>query len=330
MYRARVTLCVLFSIWIGLSTCAMEVSAQANILRSSIGKMTKRTNLEKSSKNWKSLKMREQAMVRVVVYDYPNPRPEDVCNPEGKPGAFYSTGFVVKDVEGYYIVTSMHVMSHQYACVYYNVAPSVSMAAKLRRYSKILDLALLELVVPKEETKKAAMQAAIPLQGTAYYKLNPREGAELVTLGYREGSKILERLTTKLLDKNQNLSALLNSYEGLQDVKVQIEDAGMPVLSRKVYKFESCGLKPGYSGAPVFNDEGELVAIGNGGILRDETCLFTWGIPFMIGTREDSTVISHMKRYGGTRYPCRGNAVYPCRGEVIKELFSTKGKSHHE
>ncbi len=273
-------------------------------------------------------------MVRVVVYDYPNPQPEDVCHPQGKQEAFYSTGFVVKDMDSYYIVTSMHVMSHPYACVYYHVAPNLGMAAKGSRYSPILDLVLLEIVIPEEEAKKAAvtaaMKAAIPLQGTAYYHRNPREGSSLVTLGYKKGSKTLERLTTKLVDKDQNLSALLDSYGGLQNVKMEIEDAGMPLLTRKVYKLESCGLKPGYSGAPVFNAQGDLVAIGNGGIMRDETCLFTWGIPFMIGTSAESTVISHLKTWGTKHYPCKGNAVYPCRGDVAKALFSTKNNRSYE
>ena len=192
-----------------------------------------------------------KSLVRVVVAV--NPKESKVL-----------TGFIWKSPNQ--IVTSLHGMSRtgDIKVVY------PGNAVRKMRIKQVLekaDLVLLEV---------SPGQPAPPSSLTPITQLNVANitfGSEVFALGYNSGA---QGSSTRILKKGYVDPELLSNLIPEKDRK-QIQSLGYPDLNMHILYVEG-SLLPGYSGAPIFDAQGKLIGIGNGG-LENGASNVSWIIP---------------------------------------------------
>lgn len=160
------------------------------------------------------------------------------------------------------VVTSLHVVT---GCsrigVRYPVSGGQYRSAKIVRVLRDEDLALLSV--------SGAPSVAALTEAAA----QPGPGATMVAWGYPVAVRGL--LDTELHRRRSTgrLDDLLND-----SVRKQVQAVGMPSLQARVLMLEGGHLLPGHSGAPLMDDNDQVVGIADGGLERGAIEI-SWAIP---------------------------------------------------
>lgn len=174
------------------------------------------------------------------------------------------TGFVWKNPNQ--IVTSLHGMSRNgtIRVLYLNQAWR---EAKIKRVLQKADLVLLELI-PGQSPVPAGV---VPL--TSFSDQPIRFGTEIYAMGYNLGA---EGSSSRTLKKGFVDPETLNSLIPKKD-KTALATLGFPALDLHILYLEG-SLLPGYSGSPVFDPQGRLIGVGDGGLEKGASNV-SWIIP---------------------------------------------------
>jgi len=242
----RVSKCIILRLVVGFMMTAVlfPVSLQAQRMdRVAIGEQIK------------------QSLVRIKISGGKNSKGE-------KRGTGYASGFVWRDKLR--VVTSLHAMrtgNDVRITLYWSSGPSKETRgpweAKVKAVHKDADLVLLEVVpgrLPPQWT---------PLKKSDVHKVDD----QVLAFGYPGNSPGWRDM--KLNISNTQLGNLRNFEKGIVE---RLAKFGVPNVDLQVVHFESNSLLPGYSGGPIVNAKGVLVAIGDGGVENGQKNL-SWGIP---------------------------------------------------
>lgn len=170
--------------------------------------------------------------------------------------------------ESMYIITSYHIVANADKIMYKIEGRSES-EAKIEKINKAADLALLKITNTKFKAKALKVTNYISPE-----EFEPIYEKELIVIGYPIGiaSPIGRYINCLAITRSQlynifNKSIFDRIKKGyyFPSVYTQIQPLGV-------------GLLPGDSGAPLFNENGEVVAIGNGGYI-DHSYSINWAIP---------------------------------------------------
>lgn len=176
-----------------------------------------------------------------------------------------ASGFVYKDNR--HIITSLHVMrpgANVKIKIEYN---GLSCNARVIKVLKRADLVLLEAIPGSSNTLP-------PWTPILTVNSNPLKFAEnIFSIGFNSGSR---SWISRKLSKGSGASEKLNDLIPHKDV-TQIRNLGMPDLNLNVIYIDG-SLLPGFSGAPLLNDQGQLIGIADGG-LENGASNVSWGIP---------------------------------------------------
>lgn len=185
------------------------------------------------------------------------------CSDIGK--AKSGTGFVWK--KNNQIITALHLVTGNCNNGTINVfIPSNNTytkgtfyKAKLLKILKSADLAMLEVNIPK-------LKPLSSINSTLFLKQNvdvlgyplgaPSKRSIQLTIPFNESKKLRQNIPVSVISE-------LNKLEFNVDMDV--------------VHFQG-SLLPGLSGAPIFNNKGEIIAIGNGGLNKGQVGI-SWGIP---------------------------------------------------
>jgi hypothetical protein len=193
----------------------------------------------------------KKSLVRVVVTI--NDKESNVC-----------TGFVWKTPTQ--IVTSLHAMSPggTIKVLYLNQAWR---KAKIKKVLLKADLVLLE-ILPGEDPIPSGV---VPL--TSINDQPIRFGTEVYAMGYNRGATGSSSRTMK---KGYVDPETLDNLIPKND-RIALEKIGFPALNLHILYLEG-SLLPGYSGAPIFDTQGRLIGIGDGGLEKGASNV-SWIIP---------------------------------------------------
>ncbi len=188
------------------------------------------------------------------------------------------TGFVWKTPNQ--IVTSLHAMNRggEITVLYLNQAPR---KAKIKKILHKADLVLLELL-PGES---APPSGVVPL--TTFNAQPIKFGTEVYAVGYNNGAQGSSSRTLKKGDIDpETLDFLIPKKD-----KTILAKVGFPALDLPIIYLEG-SLLPGFSGAPVFDPQGRLIGVGDGGLEKGASNV-SWIIPAKYLTElENSTTTS--------------------------------------
>ncbi|MDF2179928.1 serine protease [Aliiglaciecola sp. CAU 1673] len=192
-----------------------------------------------------------------------------------------ATGFVWQSSD--YIVTSLHVVdgSSQITIDYAN--PRVSRSASVEKVLKEADLVLLRV------------DNAPPVAALNYSARVPSVDEEIHTLGYPLNTREINSFSFKQRYGGRKLADNISSK-----VLNKLRQNGYPNPEMEVIKLGNESLLPGLSGAPIFDAQGVVLAIGNGG-LEEGALNISWGIPAEQLTRLNQSTVRTMPGSGGTR-----------------------------
>lgn len=175
------------------------------------------------------------------------------------------SGFIWKKPE--WVVTSLHAMKQgaDIKVVYDN---KFYRSASVYKVFKNADLVLLKTDIDQRplSTEVVALKT--------YNHQKPQFREKLYAQGYHGGSK---GFRTTPLEKGDASPETLQFLVVKKDERDMLINLGFPKINLNIY-FLSGSLLPGYSGSPIYNTKGDLVAIGNGGLENGATGV-SWAIP---------------------------------------------------
>jgi hypothetical protein len=198
-----------------------------------------------------------KSVVKVEVTNIPG-KDDNVC-----------TGFIWKDTR--HIVTSLHAMSTApEAKIWVTYLDKYTRPAKVVRVLVKADLVLLEITPDKNGN------ISIPdgVQSLTAYNSQPIPiDNKIYALGYNHGApKSSSRSLVKAYTAPpENLASLP------EDDQEKIKNVGFPELTLEIIHADG-NLLPGYSGSPIFDANGKLVGIGDGGLKKGQASV-SWCIP---------------------------------------------------
>jgi len=196
----------------------------------------------------------KQSLVRITVKaDGFNP---NVC-----------TGFLWK--KNSEIVTSLHAMRPG-ATIEIRYHGGFTHFAKIKSTFPDADLVLLEVL--------DLATNPVPAQAVAIKTYNPqpiKHNEELHTVGYYGGGRASMSRSLKKGDLDpEDLRHVVIKPEYVQI----LTKVGFPQIDLPIIYLTGGSLLPGFSGAPIFNNNGELIGIGNGGLESGQNNI-SWAIP---------------------------------------------------
>lgn len=188
----------------------------------------------------------------------------------GKPrGTGYATGFVWQNNN--HVITSLHAMRRGNdinISVQWTSAPTRAeqefFPAEIIGINEKADLVLLE-VQPGRLT--------LPNWQALSNRASRSAGDEVMALGYWLSNEAWRRMTLKITETQNNQLKDLP-----KKATEELDKIGIPDLYLEIIHFENNSLLPGFSGSPLVDEEGHLVAIGDGGIDNGGKNV-SWGIP---------------------------------------------------
>jgi len=208
----------------------------------------------------------KNSLVRVKVTVDANAKKYNVC-----------TGFVWKNPNQ--VVTSLHAMrpGAPIQVLYLNEAWR---KAKIVKFLLKADLVLLE-ILPDEKPVPAGV---VPI--TSFSTQPIKFGTEIFAMGYNNGaSGSSSRTLKKGYVDPENLGNLVPNTD-----KAALEKIGFPALDLPILYLEG-SLLPGYSGSPVFDPQGRLIGIGDGGLEKGASNV-SWLIPAKYLTELENAPVS--------------------------------------
>lgn len=201
-----------------------------------------------------------------------------------------ATGFVWRKQNQ--IVTSLHLMSD---------APNTRVIVEFERKKRLAtikkllpsaDLVLLEVTNPVADW--------IPL--TDYNHKKPKYRAEAAALGFNRGSN---GMSTRELRKGYITPEILKELLP-PDAVAKLNKSNLVDLRLPIYYFDG-SLLPGYSGAPVVDNAGKLIGIGNGG-LENGASSVSWVIPaYQLANLIDSSISTLPAAFGSVNSTFSGD-----------------------
>jgi hypothetical protein len=193
---------------------------------------------------------------------------------------YASSGFIWKDPST--VVTSLHAMKQgaTYKVFYNNKFPR---DAQVYKVFKEADLVLLKTNIDE----KPLTSEVKPITG--YSSTRPEFGDKLYAQGFHGGSK---GHRTTPLEKNAANPETLKMLVWESDKRQTLLDLGFPSIDLDIVYLVG-SLLPGYSGSPIYNMKGELVAIGNGGLENGATGV-SWAIPASYLEKLDNSTVSSL------------------------------------
>lgn len=200
-----------------------------------------------------------------------------VTNVNGSKERKVLTGFVWKNPNQ--IITALHGMQAGWKIEVKYANQAAFREARVKKVLPKADLVLLELTTPQ-----TASSAVIPINDAFVGKIAFEE--TMYCLGLAMGSSgIPSRTLSKgFLQPKETLEYLVPP-----NVKKELMSTSLG-LDLDIIYFHNGNLLPSNSGAPIFNKQGKLVGIGNGG-LEKGTVNISWAIPAKyISELENSTV----------------------------------------
>ncbi|MBI3790464.1 MAG: serine protease [Gemmatimonadetes bacterium] len=178
-----------------------------------------------------------------------------------KDSARAASGFVLQQPT--FVVTSLHAVAGRTLGILVECRGQ-KVEARVARIHRASDLALLELQRPLEKC---------PVLQHRTLDAAPLSDTRLLTFGFHEGAEGgTGRTMRKEYALKENLAWLLNPQ-----VKISLGRLGMPDTLLAVYYVQG-GLLPGYSGAPVIDEQERLVGIVDGGLNQGQSG-YNWVIP---------------------------------------------------
>ena len=193
---------------------------------------------------------------------------------------YASSGFIWKDDAT--VVTSLHAMKQgaTYKVFYNNKFPR---DAEVYKVYKDADLVLLKTNIDERPLTSEVK----PL--TSYSSTRPEFGDKLYAQGFHGGSK---GHRTTPLEKNDANPETLKMLVWEKEKRQTLIDLGFPSIDLDIVYLVG-SLLPGYSGSPIYNTKGELVAIGNGGLENGATGV-SWAIPASYLEKLDNSAVSSL------------------------------------
>jgi S1-C subfamily serine protease len=193
-----------------------------------------------------TLKTAAKSVVRINVH-----------SPDGT--EVVGTGFVCKDKS--YVVTTLHlVVGMPHVTVWYE-SYGKRQPARLFKKLERSDLALLQVDSPPDVIPLVVSDGAVA------------PGDALIILGYPLGVPSLSSTDGKIREIGGKRLKDIIPY----DIRTNIENFGFPSVDAPVVDLEA-PLVPGHSGSPVLRQDGDVVAIGDGGLERGSGSR-GWAIP---------------------------------------------------
>ena len=174
------------------------------------------------------------------------------------------TGFIWKNPNQ--VVTSLHGMSRT-GTIKILYPGNAWRNAIIKKLLPKADLVLLELA-PGEQAPPAA---ATPISNINSGSI--KFGAEVFALGFNSGA---QGSSSRTLKKGFVEPEILDNLIPKKD-KTALEKLGFPALDLNILYLEG-SLLPGYSGAPIFDSQGRLIGVGNGGLEKGASNV-SWIIP---------------------------------------------------
>ena len=186
-----------------------------------------------------------------------------------KRGTGYASGFVWQDK--LQVVTSLHAMrigDDIKITVEWTSAPTKEKRgpwkATIKSVHKEADLVLLEV-----DPGRIGAPEWTPLNKKGSIGI----GSDVMTAGYYKSTPAWRRMSLTITEtQNNNLRDLPHK------LVTTLERFGIPKIDLNIVHFEKNSLLPGFSGAPLVDSKGTLIAIGDGGVDNGGKNI-SWGIP---------------------------------------------------
>ena len=170
-----------------------------------------------------------------------------------------ATGFIWRQQD--FVVTALHVVSGCGTVTIYSEVSGQTRPARVIHSLRSQDLVMLQLGSPIPGTDVLEIAAQ-----------SPAITEDLEALGYPLSIPRLENTTVRLRYGGRQLKDIVP-----QDVVNELRALGSPSPDIDITDIEG-HLLPGHSGAPIFNSNGRLVAIADGG-LENGAVGASWGLP---------------------------------------------------
>lgn len=177
--------------------------------------------------------------------------------------------------------------------------------AAVKQYLQAADLVLLEAV------EDLSALGCAPISGLTVEASAPGSGTDLYAFGFKPGNSrsAFSKKLSKASGDPENLGVLLPDK-----VLSKIRGPFMPDLRQPLY-YVNGGIYPGYSGGPVFNDQGALVGVVQGGLDKG-TSNHDWLVP-------SSTIASLLAAPEGRQLPDIDPSTFGYSSPPAEESFDT-------
>lgn len=175
-------------------------------------------------------------------------------------GSKVGTGFLYRDRE--HVVTTLHLIENvnEIKLLLFNDIRKGTVVRVLKRY----DLVLVKLDRPADESCKVISEI----------NKTPVSNSTLYTLGFNGGGNVNNLIDRSLrlgFTSDKRLSGLLP-----ESIRKTFSRCKSPDPNIEIVYFEGT-LLPGFSGAPIIDNNGRLVAVADGGLDRGASSI-SWGI----------------------------------------------------
>ena len=253
----------------------------------------------------------DQALAKITVISSTNHR---------------ATGFAWRKKD--WVVTSLHAMRKDASYIVERPGKQGEWKAVPIANLPDHDLVLLELRDVRDP-KKTLPDSALPdWKPFTSFAPVPQFGSDVYALGYY-GSTPQPRIIIPKVESHSPLEGKIPTEHAAKLRKSNIPNVSLPVIH-----LMGTTLMPGYSGAPIANEKGELVAIGNGG-LENGAIDISWGIHAKhltslekaVGTKLPTTLASISEQYSA---PVSTDAEVPIIKSGAYEFVFKKTRSLEE
>ncbi len=177
-------------------------------------------------------------------------------------GTSVGTGFIWPDPG--YVVTALHVVAGATKISVYSESGKKSSSAKIHTALLEPDLALLKL---DRDLGLSPLREAIA---------DPNSTETHFIWGYPHDVAEMTRHKVEMVGGLSQFPSLASLFKNKRQLENTIGSQGYPALEAKIFRITK--IQPGHSGAPILDNSGKVIGIGDGG-LRDGLGGLNWAIP---------------------------------------------------
>jgi S1-C subfamily serine protease len=168
------------------------------------------------------------------------------------------TGFVWPSADR--VVTAMHLVTGCQQLALYHEGRRVERGASILTVTRESDLALL------------SVRGTVDWPSAVVATRRPSGQEDLAVLGYELGAPTMSSKSLKLSFGSSLLRDMIPDQ-----VRRELQIVGFPSVDLEILRLEG-HLLPGHSGAPIFDRDGKVVAVADGG-LENGAASISWGLP---------------------------------------------------